>query len=439
MGLSIFKIIGFLNVAFFLALMFFSKSDRNLLFIKIILFSFPFLNLMVVPMLDVFGVICFLFVFLFYKPRPVPLKESWFYRACFALLIVFVIIGMFVSDLGPGSDSYKDFINIFPIFIFTKVLIDEYLNDENLLVEIISILKIVLVFSFLFLVMQFIFGVQFSLSRTLNPNIIINGAFRYPSFFGDPQDYSQFLAIISFICLIRPNDEKLKPLNYLFVVLCVICILTTGGRAGLMGFLIGLSLILFFGNAKLKFGLIITSVAMYFIIMNNQDSFSIFKRGTDLDATYQFRQGIWNEAFKMFTDHPFFGIGIGNYSRHVTIHNPDQFWIVDNDIVPFDIPESGYLKFLSELGGTGFLCIFSLILYPIIKGGLLFLKTKDFTLLLIIAGLFSWFVGFNSNYSFSDARILLIIGLLISLLIVHSHHLLNQELDVEEVISEEDV
>jgi Ca2+/Na+ antiporter len=114
------------------------------------------------------------------------------------------------------------------------------------------------------------------------------------------------------------------------------------------------------------------------------------------------------------------------------LHNPNQFWLADNEWQPFDVPESGFLKILSELGATGFILIFFLILFPLIKSAFLFLKTKDFTLLYLVAAILSWMVSFNGTYSFFDSRIKLVIATIVCLMIVYIHFIKTEDADEEE-------
>jgi len=429
MWYGLFKSIAILSVLFFFIYLFFYKADKNQFYVKYILITYPFLNIYPFPILKGFALISILFFVFFYKPKNNSFENGRLYSMLVFLFIVVVTIGMFVCDLGVSWDTLPQYLAIFPVFIFSKILIESCLENNDFFYEIINLIKYLLVFSLIFLLVQFFLGVEFSISKTLNSNIFISEGVRYPSFLSDPQDFSNFLAMTSFLCLIKSKDEeKLKPINYVLVVLCVLGMMSAGGRAGLMGFIMGLLLVLLFSKSQYKFYVLGFGIAFYLIILNFQDSFSIFKRGTDLDETYKFRHTIWEQAYEMFLNNPFFGIGLGNYQRYVSLHIPDQVWISGQEVFAFDIPESGYLKILSELGATGFIAMFTIILLPIFRAFILFLKVKDFTLLLILASISSWFVGFNSNYSFADNRILLLFGLLLSLLI-YRYIFLNELID----------
>jgi O-antigen ligase len=433
MGLSILKILGLLNFAVFLVMMLVNKGDKNQLFIKFILLSYPVLAIYLIPILTGFDMICFTFLFVFYKKREQSFREGFVYTVIFVVMLLLVAIGMFLADEGIGIESITDYLSIFPVFIFSKILIDECLEDMDFFYEIIRCLKITLIVSFVFLCLQFVLGVQFSLSAHQNPNIIISDGIRYPSFLSDPQVYSQYLAAMSFICLIKDKEgNNLKVINYVLAILCLLAIFTAGGRAGMLGWAVGMSLMVLFSNANYRITVLVTCGILYLVALNFGDSFAIFKRGGDMSETYDFRHGIWEDAYQIFLGQPFFGIGIGNYAKYVTVHNPDQFWLVENEFIYFDHPESGYLKFLTELGATGFVCIFLFVLLPMFNAFLVYLRTKDSSIILLISAVLSWMTGFYSTYSFGDVRLKVLIITILCLLILSKQRLLQNNTETEE-------
>lgn len=86
----------------------------------------------------------------------------------------------------------------------------------------------------------------------------------------------------------------------------------------------------------------------------------------------------------------------------------------NNELLPYDVPENGNLKLLTELGAIGFLLIYSLILYPMISALLRFLRLKDFNLLFFFCSILSFALSFNGTYTFMDQRVLVLILTIIS-------------------------
>lgn len=416
------KITGLAILGMFLIWMLFHKGNKNQAYLRFILLAYPFLHILIFTNQGLFEVISILFFFLFYRQKSTHQPEVIGYGYLFIVFCLVLIIGLVISPIEFDNDNLKDTRRLFPIFIYGKVLIEECLYDEVFTRKVMQGFSIILVLGLAFLAVQMVVGLNFKLVNTLNPNVTIRNGTRYPGFFSDPQQFSQFLGALSFFCLIPWKNEKVPTWKYLAAGFAVVGILAAGGRAGLMGWVLGLLFYLMFSNPKrrmaiLFMGLILGSVAFYF-----QDNLAIFNRGTDLNETYDFRAQIWEDALEIFLDHPFFGIGIGNYAPYVFLHYPDQLLLINNDIVSFDQPESGYLLFLTELGGIGFLCIMLFAFIPIIRSFFFYFRTHNLLYIQLISAICCWLVGFYSTYSLGDVRIMILVGTILSLMIVFRIH-----------------
>lgn len=439
MSLNILKILSFLSILVFFGLMLFSGSDRNKIFVCFILTAFPFLNITTFENLCGFDIITFIFFFVFYKKRDIKIPGLSFYRLMLILLTISIAAGMIVAEERVNQENIIEFIRIYPVFIFSYVVIVECLYEEKFIKTIVTCLKITLIASFVFLCLQFIFGVSFSLSRTMNANIVSSSGIRYNSFMIDPQVYSQFLGALSFICLIKTDPNKnVSKINYVLVMLSLLGILVAGGRAGLIGWCIGLALLVLFSNNTYRIILLLSAGAIYILTLAYPEKFVIFNRGTDLNDAYSFRTSIWADAYQIFLNHPFLGIGINNYARYVSIHNPDQVWLLDNELISFDHPESGYFKFLTEFGAIGFILFFMFIIIPVIISLIGYLRKKDTNIILMISALICWLIGFYSTYSFGDNRIKILVGTIISIMIAYITNQKSPE-DEQEIIDESNI
>ena len=274
---------------------------------------------------------------------------------------------------------------------------------------------------FVFLAFQFLIGPTFSFAKSQNINVAGGMSIRYPSFFQDPQKYAQYLSASSLLMLLLPGLVKGKSsqAGLLLCGLSMIALLFTGGRAGLGGWLIGLLIIVALGNAQYRAAIISVAILVSIFIYNFADAIPIFKRD-DLADAYAFRYTIWQDAFAIFQDNPFFGIGLGNYANYVSTHNPDQYWISDNEVTLYDHPESGYLKLLTEFGLIGFIIAMLFVIKPIYDGISMYFKTKDLTLIILVSSVFTWIIGFYTVYSLGDIRIKLLIVSILCMLIVTS-------------------
>ena len=428
---AILPLLAVLVLLIFFVLMFVLKTDKNKLFVQYILLAYPLIASTIIPGgmgINNFDVICWAFLLFFYKRKKTSLTRDTIYLVLLLIIIIIGIIGCILAE-SLQQETVRMFIELFATFIFAKVLIDEIIHDPSFFYQVIKCLKITLIVSLAFLACQFVFGVQFSLTKTLHGGVFMEDtAIRYPGFFQDPQKFAQFLAGSSFLFLIRkPGEAKLPVKNYIFLVLTLVAILYTGGRAAFGGWALGFFLIVIFGNSNLKLYAVLIGIAMFTVIYNFSESFAVFNRHDNLSDSYDFRYGIWKDAFGIFLDNPYFGIAPGNYSNYVSVHNPDQYWFIDNDFLYYDHPESGYLKWLTEFGAIGFISILLLLIIPMVRGFFSYLKWKDTTYLLLISAIISWMVGFYTIYSIGDIRIQIFITVILSLLITADSRFLQEE------------
>jgi O-antigen ligase len=351
----------------------------------------------------------------------------------YTYLLVAFFISLIFGGIGAESISYNsvpDLIQLICVFAFVKIVFDEIALEPVFFDQFIKLLNITVLASLVFLFGQFLFGPQFSFDKTPNINVLQGDKIRFPSFFQDPQKYAQFLSAGFFISLIQSKTRNTSRWTfYLLPIAIIVALLFSGGRAGLLGLLLGVILIVLLGNARFRIAVIIAALAIGLLSTQYASQMSIFNRESTFSDAYEFRFEIWRDAFEIFKAHPYFGIGIGNYAAYVSEHNPDQYWVASNVYTAYDHPESGYLKILVEFGSIGFLAFFGLIVIPIVKGVKHYLKTKDHISLLLIAALLSWMVGFTTVYSLSDSRIALYVAVITVLIIVrYKKHLVHESI-----------
>lgn len=414
----------------FIGLMFFTKEDKNRTYIKLILLVYPLMATYILPGgigINNFDLISVVFFVAFYK-RKKNENFNYYNFILFCILLITSIIGCAMAE-NITTETFRSFFELFAIFIFSKILLEECLYEPSFFYEVIDCLKITVIVSLCFLAGQFIFGMTFTINRELNVNVFQDNLLRYPGFFQDPQKFGQFLAASSFLFLIKkPDEEKLPTKNYVLLLFTLIALLYTGGRAASGGWVLGFALIVMFGNSKLKLYSILLASIMVLVIFYFKDNFALFNRGDNLSDSYDWRHAIWMDAIGIVKNNFFFGIGSGNYANYVSIHNPNQSFIVNNQVINYDQPESGYLKLLTEYGIIGFISIFLLIITPMINSFVTYLKTKDTTLLLLISPVICWMVSYYTVYSFGDIRIQIIIVTITCMSIAYCRQIKNPEL-----------
>ena len=422
MFIALFVAVGFITY------MLFTKDATNKAYIKYTLISFPFLGIDLMPSIITFNLFDFLtitFMVLFFQKKEYPLRASKVFSYLFLLFIINLIIGLVLAEENT-RETGTSVIQVFSLFIFVRIFTLELINSVSFKNEILLLLRGILIFSFIFLLCQFVFGPSFSFAKSENINVSGGVSFRYPSFFQDPQKYAQFLAALSFLMFMNFSDsKKSNPKSGVYLaVIAILSLLLTGGRAGLGGWLAGLFLILMLGSARYRVQILFATLLIGLFTFYFQDQIPIFKRA-GIEESYLFRQSIWKEAMGIFEEHPYFGIGIGNYANYVSLHHPDQFWINDNEITFYDHPESGYLKILVEQGILGFGLLFMLILYPIYTAIINYKNSKNIESLFFIAAILSWMIGFYTVYSLGDIRVKILISTILVLTVADTFKLNN--------------
>ena len=418
MASSLYALLALVVIASFALLLLFSTQAKNQLYIQFILLAFPLLSINILPSgfsFTLFDLLTFFFFLIFYIPKKIQFKNAGIQSILFVALFITLVVSAWNAETFT-TDSITAFIQFFSISCFIKMVSEECIANPIFFYKIISILKITLFVSLLFLVGQFIFGTNFSIARSQNSNVSGGLSTRYPSFFQDPQKYAQFLAIISFLFLIKDKfTAKITAINYALLFTTLIAIMFTGGRAAFGGWLVGMFVVTILGNAKHRINIIVVALLLIFVAYNFSENLAMFKRA-DIDESYQFRLSIWQDAFQIFKQHSLIGIGLGNYASYVALHNPDQYWIAENEITIFDHPESGYLKLLTEMGAIGFVLTMLLFTIPIFNAFVTYLKNKNPNILFLIASLISWLIGFYTVYSLGDNRIRILVATICCLL-----------------------
>lgn len=368
--------------------------------------------------LKVFDAIAY-FAFLFFIKDFISISaRNKIYFYLFLALMVIVLAGSLQSEFV--GNSLLSILSVLPIFIFSRLLLKEVSVNPGLMEKMIRGFRFSFFIAAGFILMQVIVGIRFTIYPDLNPNVTTDEGIRYPGFFMDSQMNSQYLGMLSFLFLV--NFRKIvKPVfsNYLLFTLVILSMFFSGGRSGFLGFVAGfVFLLLFFGRRMMAFigiGALVVIVALPFM----KDSFVLFRRIDSFDESYVFRAYIWKEAYDIYLHHKLWGVGFGNYKDYVNRYSSDQYYVLkDNTILLLDQPESGYLKVLTEIGAIGFVISFLLILLPVAKAVYAHLKRRDHYLaLFFIASIICWFVSFNSLYTITDRRIVILLTSLVCFVI----------------------
>lgn len=402
-----------------------------------ILAFLPLMDLKITPEalggFKTFDAICFYSVIALFKDfTTIDLENKKpFYLWLFVLVGIITLLGGLASEFP--ANTYINVIKLLPIFIFSRLLIIECFKDQTFYLKAIKALKVSYVIALGFLLIQRVVGLGFTFYPELGPNTIdpAFGMIRYPGIFYDSQASGQFLAMGSFLFLFIPEGGSRKTmwLNYLVFVIAIAGIALAGSRAAFGGFAVGLVVVFFLAARQYRIyglGLMIIATLLFFIISPKS---GIFERAGNLSEDYLFRKSIWAEAIKISNEHPYLGIGYGNYQNYVMRHAQDQYLeIEEGKLLYFSQPENGYLKIMVELGFLGFAIYLLFALVPLIKGCIFCVKNyvnKKITFLM--AALISLLVAFNTVYSIWDNRLFIMAASMIVMIIAYPLNQFNTD------------
>lgn len=421
MGSVIHLFLAFLALASFFTMIFFFPDDPRKSFIKFVLLFYPLLGIDLTPgyvSMNIFVFTTVIFFLFFYRKQHIFYSAVSIYTVLFVVFLFVLSLGLLFAD-DLGKDSITSTLEFIAIFIFSNVLIQECMHDTAFISQIKRYLKASLLLALVFLVLQIYFGPSFTIAKSQNLNVVSGVKIRYTSFFQDPQKFAQYLAACSFLFLFPTENGRGKPqLNILLFLVTVTAIFFTGGRSALGGWLLAMTGLVAFSNARFRVAFIVIFGLLLSVAYFYADSFALFQRESSVADAYAFRYEIWKGAFDIFSDHALWGIGSGNYANYVSLYHPDQYWIADNEVTYFDHPESGYLKLLVEYGVTGFSVFALFIFIPAFSAIRLYLRNRSIHNILPLASILSWMIGFYTVYSLGDIRIFILVATLLSLLIV---------------------
>jgi O-antigen ligase len=430
MFVKLIYILPVLTLVFFFAQIFF-KGNTVQACLLFILSSLPLMDLKITSEswggFKTFDFICFYcFLFLFKDFTIIKLKSgNNLYFFLFALFFITILLSGFTSDFP--NRTYLNLFKVLPIFIFARFLITEVNKDPSFHMKAIDALKVSYILAICFLFIQTIVGLKFTFYPFLARNTVdpVFQIIRYPGVFYDSQGHGQFLAMGSFIfLLIQPNSStKKRIVNYSFFVLCIVGIALAGSRAAFGGFAVGLFIVFVMAANRYRiYGSILMVLVIVFFLFFSPKT-GVFNRTENLTEDYLFRESIWKEALEISKENPLLGIGLGNYQSYIIRHAQNQYLEIENgELVYFDQPENGYLKILVELGFIGF-TIFVLFLLLPLKRGFISWKNNgaDRNVVFLMASLASWVIAFNTVYSISDYRLLIMVVAMIILISSYRH------------------
>ena len=414
-------LLGYIALMIFLVLFVFTRNRRRT-YLLFVLYAIPLIDVNVTPeylgYYAVFDVVSYI-ALVFLAGDMLKARRVDFYLILFLVFIVLISISALRSQFVIESILYL--FRIISIFIYSALLLKECRENALFTSSVVKAVRVAVLVSAFFLVMQTVLGPSFTFYGDLNQNIFDSNIMRYPGFFQDPQVFAQFMSISSFLLLMGTEQDKKRPyLKYVFFLVCVIVLLLSGGRSGFLGMVIGFALLIIFGGYEWKISGLALAALAALVFLSFPSMFSMFNRQESVNESYQVRHAIWQESLNVSRLHPYWGIGGGNYLSYTKLYSLDGYYIINDDLVYYGT-ENGYLKLLAEFGVPGLILSLLFIVIPVLKGFASYFRKSNLTILFLVSAIIGWSVSFVTIYSLSDKRLFVLLATVICMLIYYSN------------------
>lgn len=421
-----------------------NSRDRLKFLLQMIVLFLPFVGLVVPPGrlgITVFDVLMILAVLILIIGKFSGKQEIDLFPYSFVWFAVLLIIPSIITSIS-FINSLESFVQILGFYLVT-VLFVHYSKDEGFLKSIHVNLSIALILICLFIFLEKATGINLNYGgRNINYLSYVGSIkiYRAAGIFQDPQKAAQFIAVImTYLAVINSRKtfkgQYYKILSTIAILMAVPALVITESRAAILSAAVVLpAFLLLFNKAgifkRLIIGLVLLSVVVF--ICSSGDNYGVFGkflpksltvRLTHASSSYETRQKIWAESWRVFEYNPITGIGPGNYQEFLLQENPYLRKVLDNGGYIPTMPENGYLKILYELGiiGTiGSLYFLLVLIIRMIKQ--IFINGNEEAVsqnIAICAGLLVFSTTFLTIYTISDARNAVLLAFFVSIVLAN--------------------
>ena len=237
-------------------------------------------------------------------------------------------------------------------------------------------------------------GVQYFRGRDfLRGFTTLGPGFRLRASFSSPNGFGGWIAVIMPILLGAISNNQffrgiIKKIGIAgLILLLLICLGMTRSRGSWIGFMLSLGAIccylIHLLNHRFKIVvipiMILSLVGLSFILpQTTKERIASIVR---IEDSSLFRISLWKESMQIIEDFPLSGVGLNTYSKVAPEYSKGEGGYY---------PHNSYLHMASEIGVTGLICFFWIII-SLFKFGLYTLKrTKDSLLLGLLAGILAF-------------------------------------------------
>lgn len=302
--------------------------------------------------------ICFIAILIHYVKFSLKVNKNYFYKK--ALIIALGIIFIIWHNSFENLKGFFFVLSFFVLYFSNKSSIPN--NTEG----IIKLLKFLIIFVFIFSLIEIILDVKFiTPDFTDNHRDIIGISLRRVSFtFQDPNYLAYHVGLI-FLLLKYLGTENL---NW-YLIITTIVILMTGSRGALLAFILALNHKYWVGLMRFKYLVFASVILLFLCTIIYFDDFKnikideigeVYLNSSPDTRTIMTRVILYISAFMTIYKYPFLGIGHGQ----VSIYGKSEMLPITlpNDVLEI-IDEMGFHNYFLEFAVENGLLFFIIFLY----------------------------------------------------------------------------
>ena len=370
-------------------------SNYLFLSIPLLLITGPFLSDLALSLIVIF------FLIDVFRNRRFELFQNKFFYFFFTFYLYIVLNSLFQNQ---NFDSLKISIGYIRFGIFTLAVIYIINNNDQILK------KLYYIFLIIFTVLIVDGFIQFFYGQNIFGYLLSAGP-RVSSLFNDELILGSYLSRFFpiFFALLVFLNKKINKVQYIFscsiFILAEVLIYLSGERIAFfyMNLAAVFTLIAIKNFKKLRLGILLTSLALIFIIsltfpntkqrVFNQtfDQMGLFSEKPNMIFSHQ-HNDLYKTAINIAKDNLYFGVGVKNFRHECGL---DKYKISEFSCSTH--PHNTYIQLLAELGSIGFFFGLTLLMFIFV------IILKHFLCLI------------RGKYYFTDFQICLISAILVSL------------------------
>ena len=322
-------------------------------------------------------IIIIIFTYLFQLQKKKKFEFNLLFYLIIILYLYLILNSVFLTQTNEGIIRAIGFIR-FPLLAFA-IAYYLRLEDEKYLKPVLQTWFIIFIIVSIDIIFEFFFGFN-SIGN------VSNYAGRLASFSGDELKIGGYYFGFVLLALWIVNKDY-KKYFYLYLIFFLICSLLIGEKANFLKslFITSIFLIVTYNQTiikKLSFLTLFLALSIFFIkstpsfnsrfIVHSFNNISSFNYETIVKSNEHLSH--YHTAFEIFKENKLFGIGIKNFRN---LSYDDKFNPFENVNGGSNHPHQIHFEFLSELGLTGYILLFGILIILISRGIRQYLNNKD--------------------------------------------------------------